>query len=74
LGTCTGISRLAGTAAADRVVGGGEDSFQVAGTAVGTCHLNFFLLIHHQDFHVLITVQALKFEYGHLDLLMEKSL
>jgi hypothetical protein len=54
------------------VVGGGENSFQVTGTAMGTNHFHLLLLIHHQAFHVFVAVKAFKFEYGHLDLLVEK--
>jgi len=73
LGAGTGIGRPTGTAAGNRVGRGREDSFQVTGTAMGTGHFHFILLIYHQDFHVFVTVQAFEFEYGHFDLLMEKS-
>jgi hypothetical protein len=70
LGADPGIGRLTRSAACDGVVGGGQDSLQVAGTAMGTDHFHLFLLIHYQHFHVFVTIHALEFKYGHLDLLM----
>lgn len=71
LGAGAGTGRSAGTSASDRVAGGGKDSLQVAGTAMGTGQFHLILLVHHQDFQVFVTVQAFEFEYRHLGLLLE---
>jgi hypothetical protein len=54
------------------VAGGGQDTFQVAGTAIGTGHFHLLLLVHDQDFHVFVTVKAFEFKNRHLELLLEK--
>lgn len=70
LGAGAGIVRMTGIAAGYGVIGGGQDSFQVPGAAMGTGHLHLLLLIHHQELYVLVTVKAFEFEYGHFNLLM----
>jgi hypothetical protein len=66
--------RLAGTAAVDHVTGRGEDPLQVSGTAFRADKRHLFLFVHHQHFHVFVTVQAFEFEYGHCGLLVENFL
>jgi hypothetical protein len=51
------------------VTGGGKDTLQVAGTALGAGDLYLLLFVHHQDLLVFVTFHAFKFENGHLILL-----